>query len=171
MVVFRLLWRVIRRRWVRRVLFWIIVRLLRLFGWRRVVRLLFRGRWRWRAIASGLWRVAVGLLRMARSLLMLGGARTRSSRPLGHRTRAGLRSGVGPRRRRLESGGTPRARQLRRRLRTRLAPELARRRDDLRRAVLASVGVDPDWQPPSRRALRDPSAVGRGTRPELGDST
>lgn len=130
-----LLWRVLRRRWARRALLWLVVRLLRLFGWRRAVKLLFRGRSRWRVLAAGLWRATVRLLRVGRAALILAGWRkTPSAKPL----RTGMRR------------------------------RLARRRDDLRRAALAAVGVDPEWRPARKRRAGGSRAIGR-KRPELGE--
>lgn len=83
MALIGLLWRVLRRRWTRRVLFWLVVRLIRLFGLRRAVRLLFSGRGRWRLLAGGLWRAAIRLLRAGGSLLALVGWRkARAAKPL-----------------------------------------------------------------------------------------
>jgi hypothetical protein len=170
MVFFYFVWRLVRRRWVRRVLLWLVVRLIRLFGWRRAVRLLFRGRGRWRLLAVGVWRAVVLLLRVGRSALMLAGrVRARSSPSLTHRTPAVLRSTVVPKRRRLTAADTRSVRQLGEELRRTLPSRVARRRDDIRRSVLAALGVDPNWRPPSRRAVGPTTAADRKPRPELGE--
>jgi len=152
MVFIRLFWRVVRRRWVRRFLLWIVLRLLRAFGWRRAVRLLFRGRNPWRVLALGAWRAAVRVLRLGRAtLLMIAWARERRSQPLGPGTRAARLSAGTPARRRLQAAYAQRSSQLPQDLRTQWRPRLARRRDHLRRSVFAAIGMDPDWRPPSRR--------------------
>lgn len=38
----RLLWRLARRRWARRVVLWFVFRVLRLLGWRRLLKLVLR---------------------------------------------------------------------------------------------------------------------------------
>lgn len=144
-----LLWRLVRRRWVRRVLFWLVVRLLRLFGWRRVVKLLFRGRGGWRALLVGTWRAAVRLLRVGKSaLLLVGWTRARAPRRLGHGGGGGSRSAV---------------------VSWRLSSRIARRRDELRRSLFAAVGVDPEWRPKSRQRIGDGSMAGHRVRSQLGD--
>ncbi len=83
MAFIALLWRLVRRRWVRQMLLWLVVRLLRLFGWRRAVKLAFRERRHWRTLAVGAWRAAVGLLRVGRAaFILLGWLRPRVWRPL-----------------------------------------------------------------------------------------
>ena len=146
-----LLWRLVRRRWVRRVLFWVVARLLRLFGWRRVVKLLFRGRGGWRALLVGTWRAAVRLLRLGRSaLLLIGWTRARAPLRLAHGAGGGSRPAV---------------------LSWSLSSRIARRRDELRRSLFAAVGVDPEWRPRSRRGIGDGRPAGRQARSQLGDSS
>lgn len=167
----RLLWRLARRRWVRRVLFWIVVRLIRLFGWRRAVRLLVRGRGRWRLVALGVWRATVRLIRVGRpDLLLIGWLRGRATRSLGDGMGHTSRSSGSPRRRRLRAADAVSIIRDSRGLRTRLPSRLAHRRDDLRRSILAAVGVDPEWRPPSRR-VGGASAIGRESPPEIGGAT
>ena len=136
MVVLRIIWRMVRHRWTRRILVWVVVRLIRLFGWRRAVKLLFRGRGRWRLLAAALWRAAVRLLRVGRRVLILTG------RP-------------GPGRQRLMENRAKHDRGKRGWRR-----RIALRRDELRRSALAAVGVDPEWRPPSRRRLSEATVLG-----------
>jgi len=172
MVFLRLLWRLVRARWVRRVLFWLVFRLIRMFGWRRAVRLVFRERARWRSLAVGAWRAAVLLLRVGRSALMLAGwLRARATALLNHRTTYVLRSAGASERRRLSAAGTRQGLQTRQARPSTLSSRVARRRDDIRRSVLAAIGVDPNWRPPSRRAVGAASAADRTTRAELGKSS
>lgn len=171
MVFLHFVWRLVRRRWVRRLLLWLVVRLIRVFGWRRAAQLLLRGRGRWRVLAVGLWGAAVLLLRVGRSALMLAGwLRARSSPSLAHRITGALRSTVVPKRQRLPAADTRSAWQLGEGLRTTLPSRVARRRDDIRRSVLGAFGVDPDWRPPSRRAVGATTAADRKPRRELGES-
>jgi hypothetical protein len=169
MFFIRLLWRLARRRWVRRFLVWLVIRLIRLFGWRRTVKLLFRGRRRWRVLAMGAWRATVRLLRMGRPALMLiGWLRTEAPRQLGD----GISDRPGSRvvrRRRRSWAAEALFLKLPESIRTDLPPRLAHRRDELRRSVFAAVGADPNWQPPSRRRVGDANAVVRRKRPEIGD--
>ena len=152
MAFITLLWRLVRRRWVRRMLLWLVVRLLRLFGWRRVVRLLARGRGGWRLLALGAWRTAIRLLRLGRSVLVLiGWAGARTPRRLGRR----------------------RARNAKQRkaLSRSFSSRVAHRRDNLRRSLLAAVGVDPGWRPKSRRRIGDGSVAGHRVRSQLGETS
>jgi hypothetical protein len=137
-----LLWRLVRARWTRRILFWLIGRVVRWFGWRRSLRMLFKGS-RWRRVALGMWRVATWLLRASRFTLGLLAGR-------GHR-----------RRQRLDRGRSPNMRSW--------GPRLARRRDKVRRSLLAAAGVDPEWRPASRRNTGTDSLTGRLGHPELLD--
>lgn len=167
---FRLLWRLARRRWVRRVLLWLVVRLIRLFGWRRAVKLLFRGRRRWRFLALGVWRAAVRLLRLGRSAWVLIGW-------VGARTPRRLVDGREARRApvllggwRLRAADALGIRPLPREVRTSLPSRLARRRDELRRAVLTAVGVDPEWRPAREARGGERSSIGGESRPQLSDN-
>ena len=190
MVFLRFAWRLASRRWARRVLLWLIVRLtrwvgwrravrllllwlvvrlIRLFGWQRAVRLLFRGASHWRLLVAAVWRATVLLLRAGRSALTLAGwARARRSASLNHRTTNALRSTGSPEPRRLSAADRRSGGQLVQELRTTLPSRVARRRDEIRRSVLAAFGVDPNWRPPSRRTAGVTSAVDRKPRPELG---
>jgi hypothetical protein len=193
MVFLRFAWRLASRRWTRRVLLWLIVRLtrwvgwrravrllllwlvvrlIRLFGWRRAVRLLFRGASHWRLLVAAVWRATVLLLRAGRSALTLAGwARARRSASLNHRTTNALRSTDSPKPRRLSTADRRSGGQLVQELRTTLPSRVARRRDEIRRSLLAAFGVDPNWRPPSRRTAGATSAVDRKPRPELGASS
>ena len=94
MAFLRFAWRLARRRWARRVLLWLTVRLtrwvgwrravrllllwltvrlIRLFGWRPAMRLLFRGASHWRLLVVAVWRATVLMLRASRSALTLAG--------------------------------------------------------------------------------------------------
>jgi hypothetical protein len=126
-------WWLARHRLTRRVLLWIVVRLIRRFGLRRSLKLLFGGRRRWRFLALGAWRAAVMLLRVGRTVLRLAGPQARARRGLDRRTP--------------------------------LTRRLARRRDRIRRSVLAAAGVDPNWRPPSRRGLGAAQSSGELTPP------
>jgi hypothetical protein len=157
------------RRAVRLVLLWLVVRLIRLFGWRRAVRLLFRGASHWRLVLAAVWRATVLLLRAGRSALMLAGwARARRSALLNHRTTDALRSTVSPKPRHLSAADRRSGGQLVEELRRTLPLRVARRRDEIRRSVLAAFGVDPNWRPPSRRTVGVTGAADRRPRPELG---
>jgi hypothetical protein len=193
MVSLRFAWRLARHRWARRVLLWLIarlsrwvrwrrgmrllllwlvVRLIRLFGWRRAVRLLARGAGHWRLLLAAVWRATVLLLRAGRSALMLAGwARAHRSASLDHRRTNALGSTVSPKPRRLSVADSRSGRQLLQELRTTLPSRVARRRDEIRRSVLAAFGVDPDWRPASRRTVGATSAANRKRQPELGTSS
>jgi hypothetical protein len=165
MVMLRVLWRLVRHRWTRKILLWVAVRLLRLFGWRRALKLLFRGRGRWRLLAVGVWRVAVRLLRVGRSALTLSGWPRARRRPLlGHgkhsRHGATLGSTLRPRLTHDAKRSTLRPRLTHGAKRSTLGPRLARRRDELRRLALTALGIDPDWRPPSRRGIGTGTANG-----------
>ena len=164
-----LLWRLARRRWVRRLLVWLVIRLLRLFGWRRVVRLLFRGRTPWRVLAAGVWRAAVWLLRRSPVLIPLVWPRARALRRLtrpGDTRRSGFLTTPQP-----QGAGASWTLQLSRSVRANMSPRLARRRDEIRRSLFAAVGVDPDWMPPSRRRASGARSVTGSNRAELGETT
>ena len=193
MAFLRFAWRLGSRRWARRVLFWLIVRLSRLvgwrravrllllwivvrligvFGWRRALRLLVRGASHWRLLVAAVWRATVLLLRAGRSALMLAGwARSRRAASLNHRPTYALRSAAGPKPRRLTAADRRSGGQLVQELRTTLPSRVARRRDEIRRSVLAAFGVDPNWRPPSRRTVSATSLADRKPRPELGKSS
>src|SRR5579875_46477 len=126
MALIGLLWRLARRRWVRRVLVWLMVRLIRLFGLRRVVRLLFRGRTPWRMLATGLWRATVWLLRRGTILIPLATPRAHILRRLGRGSADSRRSILMPRGQRPHPADTPWTLQLSRSVRTNLAPRVAR---------------------------------------------
>ena len=190
MVFLRFIWRLVRRRRARRVLLWLIVRmtrwvglrravrllllwlvvrLIRLFGWRRAARLLLRSASRWRLLVAAAWRAARLLLRAGGSTLMLAGwVGARRSASLNHRTIGALRSTVSPKPRRLSAADMRSGGQLVQELRTTLPSRVARRRDEIRRSILAAFGVDPDWRPPSRRTVGTTSAADRKPRTELG---
>jgi hypothetical protein len=147
MALLRFLWRVARRRWVMRLLLWLAVRLVRLFGWRRSVKLVFRQRRRFRFVAVGMWRATVGLLRFGMSAwILIGWIRKHGPRALGH-GKGTLRSQVSPELGRLRAADPPWPLDRRRHARTNFSSRLARRRDELRRSVLVAVGVDPGWRP------------------------
>ena len=148
MFVIRLLWRLLRRRWLRRLLFWLAVRVIKLFGWRRAGRLVLRGRGRWRLLALGAWRGAVRLLRLGRAALLVIGWAARASQRLSSGKRAA------PFAAHLPTRGRARAGHRRGRL--------ARRRDELWRAALTTFGLDPEWRPRSGRKLG-------GARAQLGE--
>ena len=171
MAFIALLWRLVRRRWVRQMLLWLVVRLLRLFGWRRAVKLAFRERRHWRTLAVGAWRAAVGLLRVGRAaFILLGWLRPRVWRPLRQGTTYALRrSTVAPAPRRLRAGDEQSVLRLSPTLRAKWAPRVARRRDEVRRSLLAAVGVDPYWRPARKPRAGDARAIGPKNRPELGD--
>jgi hypothetical protein len=193
MAFLRFAWRLASRRWARRVLLWLIVRLtrwvgwrravrllllwlvvrlIRLFGWRRAVRLLFRGASHWRLLVEAVRRATVLLLRAGRTTLTLAGwARARRSASLNHRTPDALRSTDSPKPRRLPAADKRSGGQLAQELRTTLPLRVARRRDEIRRSLLAAFGVDPNWRPPSRRTVSATSVVDRKPRPELGTSS
>lgn len=166
-----LIWRLVRRRWVRRMLFWIAARLIRWFGLRRTVRLLFRDRSRWRVLAVAVWRATGLLLRAARSVLMLAGWRGARSALSSYRTSDALSSAAAPRRRRLPETGMRSSWQLGHDLRANLPSRVARHRDGIRRSVLAALGIDPNWRPPSRRAIGPPGAADRKRRPVLHENS
>jgi hypothetical protein len=190
MVLLRLIWRLVRRRRARKVLLWLtvrvtrwvglrravrllllwlVVRLIGLFGWRRAGRLLLRGASRWRLLVAAVRRAAGLLLRAGRSALMLAGwVGARRSASLNHRTIGALRSTNSPKPRRLPAADMRPAGQLVQELRTTLPSRVARRRDEIRRSILAAFGVDPDWRPPSRRTVGTTSAADRKPRAELG---
>jgi hypothetical protein len=171
-----LLWLIVRvtrwvglRRAVRLLLLWLVVRLIHLFGWRRAARLLLRSASHWRLLVAAVRRAAGLLLRAGRSALMLAGwVGARRSASLNHRTTGALRSTVSPKPRRLSAADTRSGGQLVQGLRTTLPSRVARRRDEIRRSILAAFGVDPDWRPPSRRTVGTTSAPDRKPRPELG---
>jgi|SRR5579875_1646367 len=144
MAFLRLVWWVCRRRWVRRAVLWLVARLIRMFGWRRAMKLLFRERRHWRFAAMGAWRAAVRLLRWGRSAwLLIGWVRAHMPRRLGGGTsRSQLSSGSW---RRLADAQL--ALHQRGARRAGLRPQLARRRDSIRRSILGAIGVDPDWRP------------------------
>jgi hypothetical protein len=190
MVFLRFAWRLASRRWARRMLLWLTVRLtrwvggrravrllllwltvrlIRLFGWRRAMRLLFRGVSHWLLLVAAVWRASVLLLRAGRSALTLAGrARAHRSASLNRRTTNALRSTVSPKPRRLSAADSRSGGQLVQELRTTLPSRVARRRDEIRRSLLAAFGVDPNWRPPSRRTAGPTSSVDRKPRPELG---
>ncbi len=190
MAFIALLWRLARSRWARRMLFWLVLRLLRWFGWRRAAKLAFRGRRHWRILAVGAWRAAVRLLRLGRlTFILLGWLGPRAWRVLRPSTRHTLqRSTVVPTHRRLRAGDeqsalrlpptlrVPRTLRVPPTVRADWAPRLARRRDEVRRSLLAAVGVDPNWRPArkprageARAIAGEARAVGHRNRPELGD--
>ena len=193
MVFLRFFWRLVRRRRTRRVLMWLIVRvarwvgvrravrllllwlvvhLIHLFGWRRAARLLLRSASRWRLLVTAVWRAAGLVLRAGRSALMLTGwVGARRSVSLDHRTTRALHSTVTPKPRRLSAADMRSGGQLVQDLRTNLPSRVARRRDEIRRSVLAAFGVDPNWRPPSRRTVGTTSAADRKPRPELGTNS
>ncbi len=72
MTLITLFWRLGRRRWMRRVLLWLVVRLIRLFGWRRAVRFALRGSGRSRLLLLALWRATIRRLGLARALRAVG---------------------------------------------------------------------------------------------------
>lgn len=186
MAFLRFAWRLARRRWARRVLLWLTVRLtrwvgwrravrllllwltfrlIRLFGWRRAMRLLFRGASHWRLLVTAVWRATVLLLRAGRSALTLTGrVRAHRSASLNRRTTHALRSTVSPEPRRISAADRRSGGQLVQELRTTLPLRVARRRDEIRRSLLAAFGVDPNWRPPSRRTAGPTNAVDREPR-------
>jgi hypothetical protein len=190
MVFLRFIWRLVRRRRARRVLLWLIVRVarwvglrravrllllwlvvrvIRLFGWRRVARLLLRSAGRWRLLVAAVRRAAGLLLRAGASALMLAGwVEARRSASLNHRTIGALRSTVSSKPRRLPAADMRSGVQLAQELRTTWPSRVARRRDEIRRSILAAFGVDPNWRPPSRRTVGTTSAADRRPRPEQG---
>jgi hypothetical protein len=156
------------RRAVRLLLLWLVVRLIHWFGWRRAARLLLRGASHWRLLVAAVRRAAGLLLRAARSALMLAGwVGARRSASLNHRTVGALRSTVTPKPRRLSAADMRSGGQLVQELRTTLPSRIARRRDEIRRSILAAFGVDPNWRPPSRRTVGTTNAADRKPRPEL----
>lgn len=154
----RLLGRLLRRRWLRRLLFWLGGRLVRRSGWRRTARMLFRGRSHWRPLAKGVWRAALALLTLGRlTYRLIGWLGAHRPRALGgHTSRKSLRTRVVPR---LGAAGGQPGHRLAVEPRTTLKRRVAHRRDVIRRSLLASVGVDPNWRParrpPARRAGSD----------------
>jgi hypothetical protein len=156
------IWRVARRRWVRRVLIWMVMRLVRLFGWRRALRLVFGERGRWRLAALGVWRATVWLLRLGRSAkALLGWVSSHVPRSLAGQTlRVPLVIGSW----RLLGADAHRPGKLR----ADLPRRLAHRRDNLRRSILVAVGVDPAWRP--KRKGRG-SVIGSESPPLLGDKS
>ena len=193
MVFLRFVWRLASRRWARRallwlvvrlsrwvgwrravrlLLLWLVVRLIRWFGWGRAARLLLRGASHWRLLVAAVWRATVLMLRAGRSALTLAGwVRARRSAALNHRTTHALSSTVTARPRLLSAADMRSGGQLVKELRTTLPSRVARRRDEIRRSVLAAIGVDPNWRPPSRRTVAATSAADLKPRPELGASS
>ncbi len=169
MTVLRFFWRAVRRRPVLRVLLWIVVRLIGWFGWRRSVKLVFRQRRRGLAIALGLWRATVGLLRLGRlAWILIGWIRQHSPRLLGHRKET-LQSQLFPERRGLRAPDTARSLHVRGTVGPNVSSRLARRRDELRRSVLAAIGVDPEWRPKRKPHARHSTAISSKSRRRVGD--
>jgi len=150
----RLLRRLFGRRWLRRLVLWLVARQIRKSGWRSTAKLLFRGSRHLRALVVASWRATIGLLRLGRRVVrLIGWIRAHTPRALGQRTHKSLRARVVPR---LAEGQVHPTGQLSRELRNTLPRRVAHRRDVIRRSLFAAVGVDPNWRParrtPSKRS-------------------
>jgi hypothetical protein len=165
----RLLWRLVRRRWLRRLLFWLGVRMVRKSGWRRTARLLFRGRRHWRLLVKVVWRATLGVLLLSRrTFRLIGWLRAHRPRSLGgQHPRKALRTRAVPR---LRAADARSGRQSAGEPRITLKRRVAQRRDVIRRSLLASVGVDPNWRPARRPPNGGAAAIGREQHPELSDA-
>jgi hypothetical protein len=158
MALLRLLWRLLRRRRLARVLLWVVTRLIRLFGWRRAVKVVFRNRRYLRITGIGAWRATVRLLRMGRSAWrLLGWIREHGPQLLAGGRKA-LRLTTGHSHRGGHAALRPRAHPTAT-VRKNLMSRVLHRRDVVRGSLLTAVGMDPNWRPD------------RKARPQLGDRT
>jgi hypothetical protein len=139
-------------------LFWLVTRLIRLFGWRRAVKMVFRNRRHLRLAVIGGWRATVRLLRLGRSAWRLLGWIREHGPQLLTGGRKALRLGAGPNHRGGHAALRPRAYPTGT-FRTNLTSRVLHRRDKVRGSLLAAVGMDPNWRPD------------RKARPQLGDRT
>jgi len=141
----RLLRRLFGRRWLRRLVLWLVARQVRKSGWRATAKFLFRGRRHLRALIVASWRSTIGLFRLGRRVIhVIGWIRAHTPRALRQQTQKSLRARVVPR---LAAGQAHPTRELSRELRNTLPRRVAHRRDVIRRSLFAAVGVDPNWRP------------------------
>jgi hypothetical protein len=148
----RLLRRIFGRRWLRRLVLWLLARQVRRSGWRGTAKFLFREVRHLRALMAASWRAAIGLLWLGRRIVhLIGWIRAHTPRALGQQTHKSLRARIVPR---LAAGEAAPTRQLSRELRNTLPRRVAHRRDVIRRSLFAAVGIDPNWRP-ARRPPRE----------------
>lgn len=147
-LLLRFAWRVIWRRPIFKMLLWVVLTLVRRFGWRRSAKFAFAQRRRGYAAVRGLWRAAVRLLRLGRSVwTLIAWVRRNLPRLLRGGGTQALRSASVPQDRRLRAPYVTRSLDTQRPVRPNLSSRVARRRDEVRRSLLAAMGVDPNWRP------------------------
>jgi hypothetical protein len=141
--------RLLGSRWLRRLVLWWLGRKVRQSGWRGTARYLWDQRGLLRTLAAASWRATVGAFRLGRRIVrLIAWVHAHTPRGLGQRARGSLHARVVPG---LTAGDADSDRRLplvlRPRSRTPMSRRVAHRRDVIRRSLLASVGVDPNWRP------------------------